>query len=188
MILPIVAYGSSVLTKEADNVPQDHPNLKELIQNMFETMDAAKGVGLAAPQIGLPLRLFVVDASPFAEDDEKYAHLKDFRKVFINPEIEEFYGDDWTFEEGCLSIPTIREDVDRPEGIKMTYFNEHFEKKTEEFDDIVARIIQHEYDHIEGVLFVDYLSPLKKRFLKKKLASISKGNVNVSYKMKFPLK
>ncbi len=188
MILPIVAYGTSVLTKEAVNIDKDYPNLKDLISNMYETMDAAKGVGLAAPQVGLGIRLFLVDATSF-KDDEDYAIEKDFRKTFINPEILEYSeGDEWAFEEGCLSIPTIKEQVYRPETIKLKYLDENFKEHIEEFDGIIARIIQHEYDHIEGVLFTDYLSPLKKRFIKKKLSAVSRGNININYKMKFPLR
>lgn len=191
MILPIVAYGNPVLNKKAADISADYPELNGLIQDMFDTMNASKGVGLAAPQIGQSIRLFIVDASPFAdeedeEQDEKTrAYLQSFKRIFINPEITEMSKKEWVFEEGCLSIPTIREDVSRPEKIKMRYLDEHFKPHEEEFDGIPARIIQHEYDHIEGVLFTDHLSGLKKQFLKKKLANISVGDVKVNYKMKF---
>lgn len=196
MIQSIVAYGNAVLNKKAEEISSDYPNLSNIISDMFETMDASKGVGLAAPQVGLSIRLFIVDASPFAEDEDvkdakQKKYLKNFKKVFINPEILEYSEEEWAFEEGCLSIPTIREDVYRPEKIKMRYFDEKFKLHEEYFDDIPARIIQHEYDHIEGILFVDHLSGLKKKFLKKKLNDISIGNVKVNYKMKFlkkPLK
>lgn len=190
MILPIVAYGDPVLKKKAVLIDPDHTNLKELVSNMYETMYAAYGVGLAAPQIGLPIRLFLVDTSPFAEDDvfsegEK-AQLKDFKKTFINAEILEEDGDEWAFNEGCLSIPNVREDVYRKPTITIRYQNENFDTFTETYDGLIARVIQHEYDHIEGILFTDKLSSLKKRLIKGKLSNISKGKINVDYKMKFP--
>ena len=189
MILPIVAYGDPVLKKKATPIASDYPQLKELIDNMYQTMDNAHGVGLAAPQIGLSIRLFLVDASAFADDEELGSpELQGYRKTFINAEIIEEYGNDWAFNEGCLSIPEIREDVKRPEGIVMRYLEENFVEHTEEFDGIVSRIIQHEYDHIEGVLFTDHLSPLRKRLIKNKLTGISKGNVQAGYKMRFPSK
>ncbi|RNL85984.1 peptide deformylase [Sinomicrobium pectinilyticum] len=190
MILPIVAYGDPVLRKETRDIDENYPELGTLIDNMFETMYNAYGVGLAAPQIGLPVRLFVIDASPFAEDeeleDEEREQLKGFKKVFINARILEETGEEWAFNEGCLSIPNIREDVSREEKIKIEYFDENFVKHTDEYDGLVARVIQHEYDHIEGILFTDKLSALKKRLLKGKLANISKGKVSVDYKMRFP--
>jgi peptide deformylase len=189
MKLPIVAYGDPVLRKKAEEIDEDYPNLKELIDNMFETMYGARGVGLAAPQVGLPIRIFVVDASPFAEDDEDEPgdpSLVDFKKVFINPIIVEETGEKWAFNEGCLSIPDISEDVVRPENILINYLDENFEEHEVELTGLAARIVQHEYDHIEGKLFVDKLSPLKKAMLKSKLDSIAKGQVRVSYKMKFP--
>ncbi|MGS2763974.1 peptide deformylase [Sinomicrobium sp. M5D2P9] len=190
MILPIVAYGDPVLRKETKDIDEKYPELGELIESMFETMYNAYGVGLAAPQVGLPVRLFVIDASPFAEDeelkDEERELLKDFKKVFINARILEETGEEWAFNEGCLSIPNIREDVAREEKIKIEYFDENFVKHVDEYDGLVARVIQHEYDHIEGVLFTDKLSALKKRLLKGKLANISKGKVKVDYKMRFP--
>ncbi|GAA4517535.1 peptide deformylase [Sphingobacterium thermophilum] len=189
MKLPIVAYGDPILRKKAEEIDEDYPNLKELIDNMFETMYAARGVGLAAPQVGLPIRLFVVDGSPFGEDDEDGEGdptLKDFKKVFINPIIIEEWGEKWAFNEGCLSIPDINEDVLRPSNVLINYLDENFEEHEEELTGIAARIVQHEYDHIEGKLFVDKLGPLKKAMLKSKLDAISKGHIRVGYKMKFP--
>ena len=191
MILPIVAYGAPVLKKKAVDIPADYEGFEVLLENMWETMYAASGVGLAAPQVGLGLRLFVVDASPFAEDEdlppEEQAQLKDFKKAFINPVIEEESGEEWAFNEGCLSIPDVREDVKRKEALTISYQNEAGERLTESYSGIAARVIQHEYDHIEGILFTDKLSPLKKRLIKGKLNNISKGKVRVDYKMKFPL-
>ncbi|WP_339708950.1 peptide deformylase [uncultured Kriegella sp.] len=190
MILPIVAYGDPVLRKMAKAIEKSHPNLEELINNMWETMYNAHGVGIAAPQIGQPIRLFVVDTTPFADDDELSAEeqkaLKGFRKVFINAQIEEETGAEWAFNEGCLSIPDVREDVNRKDTINITYVDEKFERHTETYDGLLARVIQHEYDHIEGVLFTDKLSSLKRRLLKNRLANISKGNVKVEYRMRFP--
>lgn len=190
MILPIVAYGDPVLRKEAKDIDEKYPELQELIASMFETMYNAYGVGLAAPQVGLPVRIFVIDASPFAEDEdideEERRVLENFRKVFINARILEETGEEWAFNEGCLSIPNIREDVYREEKITIEYFDENFVKHTEEYDGLIARVIQHEYDHIDGILFTDKLSALKKRLLKGKLANISKGKVKVDYKMRFP--
>ena len=182
MIYPIVAYGHPVLKKKAAEIGPDHPGLKELIESMFETMYASSGVGLAAPQINFSIRLFVVDGSPF--EDEEPA-LKEFKKVFINPQMLDESGDRWKFNEGCLSIPGVRDDVNRHPDIYLHYFDENFTEHKEHFSGIAARIIQHEYDHIEGVLFTDRLSPLKKQLLKGKLSDISKGRVNVDYKMKF---
>ena len=185
MILPIVAFGTPILKQKTKNVDKDYQGLSELIENMFETMHEAGGVGLAAPQIGKSIRLFIVDASPFEEDEPG---LKDFQQVFLNPEIIEEEGEEWSFNEGCLSIPHVREDVRRKPKIRIRYQDEYFNTYEEEFDGIVARIIQHEYDHIEGVLFTDYLSPLKKRLLKRKLNDISRGNIRVDYRMNFPQK
>ncbi|MCP4802622.1 MAG: peptide deformylase [Bacteroidetes bacterium] len=191
MILPIVAYGDSVLRKKASTIPSNYPNFKELIANMYDTMYNAEGVGLAAPQIGLPIRVFLVDASPFAEDEslseDERETLKNFKCTFVNAELLIEEGDEWVFSEGCLSIPNIREDVFRKPKIKIQFQDEHFETYTKEFDGLLARVIQHEYDHIEGILFTDKISTLKKRLLKGKLKHISKGNVSVGYKMKFPL-
>lgn len=194
MILPIVAYGDPVLKKMAEEIDEDYEGLDQLIADMFETMYAAHGVGLAAPQIGRSIRLFVVDASPFAESDEdgeedpRAEGVENFKKVFINPIIEEEEGKEWAFNEGCLSIPKIREDVQRKPKIRVTYFDENWEFHEEEFDGYAARVVQHEYDHIEGILFTDHISPLKKRLLQKKLTNISKGLVDVDYRMKFPVK
>src|SRR5690606_255790 len=190
MILPIVAYGDPILKKSAQPVSKDYPNLKSLLQNMFETMYNAYGVGLAAPQIGLTIRLFVVDASAFAEDEdlskEEQNTLKNFKKVFINPQITHEEGDAWLFNEGCLSIPDVREDVSRKPTITLTYQDEHFNSYTETYTGLIARVIQHEYDHIEGVLFTDKLSALKRRLIKGKLNNISQGKIKVDYPMKFP--
>ena len=191
MTLPIVAYGHPVLRKVGKEIPQDFPNLKELIANMWETMYKANGVGLAAPQVGLTIRLFLVDTSPFADDEELSAEeqqtLKNFKKVFINAEIKEETGENWTFNEGCLSIPDIREDITRKDTISITYVDEKFKTHSETYDGLLARVIQHEYDHIEGVLFTDKLSSLKKRLIKGKLSNISKGKISVDYKMRFPV-
>ncbi len=190
MILPIVAYGDPVLRKKAVEISKDYPELKTLIDNMWETMYNASGVGLAAPQIGLAIRLFVVDTTPFSDDDElteeEQQQLKGFKKVFINAKIEEEQGEEWTFNEGCLSIPDIREDVDRKPRITITYSDEGFNQHTETYDGLLARVIQHEYDHIEGILFTDKLSSLKKRLLKGRLDKITKGKIQVDYKMRFP--
>ncbi|MGB5243130.1 MAG: peptide deformylase [Lutimonas sp.] len=190
MILPIVAYGDPVLRKVCEEVDQDYPKLKELIADMVETMHGANGVGLAAPQIGKAIRLFVIDASPFAEDEEldeeERAYLKVFNKIFINAKMIDETGKEWPFNEGCLSIPNINEDVVRNETLTMEYVDENFMPHKETFSGLAARIIQHEYDHIEGILFTDKLSTLKRRLLKKKLENISKGQVDVSYRMKFP--
>jgi peptide deformylase len=183
MILPVIAYGDSVLRKVGEEVDENFPKLKELIANMWDTMYNASGVGIAAPQIGKSLRIFVIDASPFAEDGE-HPELKGFKKVFINPIIEEESGKEWAFKEGCLSIPEIREEVKRKEKITISYYNEKWELIEEQYDGIAARIIQHEYDHVEGILFIDYLKPLKKQMLKRKLTDISKGKVIPSYRLK----
>ncbi|WP_024771225.1 peptide deformylase [Aquimarina macrocephali] len=191
MILPIVAYGDPVLKKKGKEITKDYPKLSELLDNMFETMYNAHGVGLAAPQIGLPVRLFIVDAEPFSEDEElskeEADQLKNFKKTFINATILEETGEEWAFAEGCLSIPDIREDVFRNETIKIHYFDENFVEHTETYGGLVARVIQHEYDHIEGILFTDKLSSLKKRLIKGKLANISKGKISSEYRMRFPL-
>lgn len=191
MILPIVAYGDAVLKKQAEEIDKNYPNLKELIENMFETMYSAQGVGLAAPQIGLSIRLFVVDGSPFADEedeepDPKAEGIDGFKKVFINPIIEEETGEKWGFHEGCLSIPKIREEVFRKENITISYYDENWQLHEENYSGYKARIIQHEYDHVEGILFTDHLSVLKKKMLTKKLQNISKGDISVGYKMKFP--
>ena len=186
MILPIVAYGDTVLRQETEEIDKDYPDLDILIEDMFETMYAAKGVGLAAPQIGLPIRLFIIDASGFNEEGE-HPELADFKRVFINPINLEENGTPWKFEEGCLSIPGIREDVSRKPDVTIEYYNEQFELIEEKISGIAARIIQHEYDHIEATLFTDRINPLRKRLIKGKLNDIAKGNIKVGYRMKFPL-
>lgn len=190
MILPITAYGDPVLRKVGDDITKDYPKLNALIENMWETMYNASGVGLAAPQIGLPIRLFVIDTTPFSEDEdltkEQQKALNGFKKVFINAQIEEETGEEWAFNEGCLSIPDVREDVKRKDTIKIVYLDENFKEQRETFDGLLARVIQHEYDHIEGILFTDKLSTLKKRLLKNKLSNISKGKISVDYRMRFP--
>ena len=189
MLLPIIAYGHPVLKRKAEVINKDYPKLLELIDNMFETMYNANGVGIAAPQIGLSIRLFIVDTSPFSEDeslnDKDKSELKSFKKIFINPEILDETGDDWSFEEGCLSIPNIRESISRQESIKIQYFDENFNKHIESYEGLLARVIQHEYDHIEGILFTDKLSSFKKQLLKKKLLKISSGKLSFDYEMKF---
>ncbi len=190
MILPIVAFGDPVLKKKGKIITKDYPELENLIANMYETMYNAYGVGLAAPQIGLAIRLFLVDTSPFAEeesfDEDEKAELKNFKQTFINAEILEEDGDEWVFNEGCLSIPRVREDVFRKPKITIKYQDENFKEHTKTFDGLIARVIQHEYDHIEGVLFTDKLSSFKRRLIKGKLQNISKGKIEVDYKMKFP--
>ncbi|REG87236.1 peptide deformylase [Winogradskyella sediminis] len=190
MILPIVAYGDAVLKKEAKEIDKDYPKLNELIDNMYETMYGAYGVGLAAPQIGLAIRLFLVDTSPFADDEDlsekEREQMKNFKKTFINAQILEEEGDEWAFNEGCLSIPDVREDVFRKPKIKIQYQDENFDTHVEEYDGLIARVIQHEYDHIEGVLFTDKLSSFKKRLIKGKLTNISKGKIKIDYRMRFP--
>jgi peptide deformylase len=181
MIYPIVVYGDPVLKRMADEVEEGKVDLKKLIDDMFETMYNASGIGLAAPQIGKSIRMFIVDGSPL---DEKHENMTDFKKVFINPEIIEETGVPWKFEEGCLSIPNIREEISRPAKLTINYLEEH----EEEFDGMKARIIQHEYDHIEGTLFTDYLTPFKKRLLKGKLQNISRGKCETDYKIKYPKK
>lgn len=190
MILPIIAYGHPVLRKKSEELTEDYPKLSQFIENMFETMYRANGIGLAAPQVGEPIRLFVIDATPFKDDDdlteEERKMVSSFKKVFINAKITKETGDEWAFNEGCLSIPDIREDVFRQPEIIIEYQDENFKTHIETYSGIIARIIQHEYDHIEGVLFTDKLSPLKKRLIKSKLNNISQGKVKVDYAMKFP--
>ncbi len=191
MILPIVAYGDPVLRKKGIEIPEEYPKLKELIADMWGTMYEAAGVGLAAPQVGRAIRLFLIDASPFADDEnvseEENEQLSSMKMVFINPKIISEEGEEWAFNEGCLSIPDVREDVFRKPTITIEYLDENFESHTKTFDGIGARVIQHEYDHIEGILFTDKLSSLKKRLLKGKLTNISKGKVDADYRMRFPL-
>ena len=184
MILPIIAFGSSVLRKQCKDIPIDYTDLDVLLANMWETMYEANGVGLAAPQVNKEFRLFLVDTSPFA-DDEGISKEQIVKKVFINPIIVKESGEEWDFNEGCLSVPDIREDITRKSTITISYFDENFNKHTDVFDGLVARVIQHEYDHINGMLFVDRISPLRKRMIKGKLIDISKGKTSVSYKMRF---
>ena len=190
MILPIVAYGDSVLKKKAIDIKKNYPELKKLISNMFKTMYAAQGVGLAAPQVGLSIRLFIIDTFPFSEEeslsDADKNQLKSFKKTFINPEIIEENGSNWNFNEGCLSIPNVREEITRKSEIKIRYLDENFKTHIDKYDGLVARVIQHEYDHIEGVLFTDKVSNFKKRLIKSKLKSITLGKVDVNYAMRFP--
>ncbi len=183
MILPIYAYGSPVLRKKCTDIDPNYPNLQELIENMYETMYESNGIGLAAPQIGLPIRLFVVDGTPI-----EGINPLDFKQTFINPVILKEWGEPWKYEEGCLSIPTIRENVFRKPELTIRFLDENFQSHELSFDGMAARIIQHEYDHIEGKLFVDYVTPLKKNLLKGKLNNISLGRVEHDYKMRFPIK
>lgn len=189
MILPIVAYGSPVLKKRCIDISIDYKDLNLLIQNMWETMYAASGVGLAAPQIGLSIRLFVVDASPFSNDEnlsiEERNNLSNFKEVFINPTLTPLTSEVNTFNEGCLSIPDIREDIVRENEILIEYLDENFNKKKLKLNGLRARVVQHEYDHIEGILFTDKLSSFKKRLIKTKLNNISNGKVNSDYLMTF---
>ncbi|MBS1652154.1 MAG: peptide deformylase [Bacteroidetes bacterium] len=192
MILPIVVYGDPILRKVAAQIDSNYEDLNVLIKNMFDTMYSAKGVGLAAPQIGKSIRLFIVDTEPFATDDdeeseftpEQKKQLIAFKKVFINAKITSETGIEWKFNEGCLSIPKIREDVNRKPEIKIEYYDEHFKKHVEAYDGVIARVIQHEYDHIEGKLFTDLISPFKRKMISGKLADISKGKINPDYRIK----
>ncbi|MCB0518124.1 MAG: peptide deformylase [Lewinellaceae bacterium] len=191
MILPIYAYGQPVLKRVADDITADYPGLEELIENMFETMYQAEGVGLAAPQIGLPIRLFVIDTHP--REDEKKEKKEEpkeppIKKVFINAHKVDETGEEWSFEEGCLSIPDIRGDVDRPAFIRLRYLDEHFQPQEEFFTGVTARVVQHEYDHIEGILFTERLKPIKKQLIKRKLEKIKKGDVKADYRLKFARK
>lgn len=184
MIYPIVAYGNPILKKEAEEIHEGE-NIKELILDMFATMDNASGVGLAAPQINKGIRLFVIDSTHMLDEKDEE---KGIRRVFINPILLDEYGDDYSFEEGCLSIPDIRAEIIRPEKLTLEYFDENWNLKEEEFSGMTARVIQHEYDHLEGILFIDYLKGLKKRMVKSKLLDISKGKVSTDYRMIYPLK
>ncbi|MEI7896285.1 MAG: peptide deformylase [bacterium] len=183
MILPVVAYGHPVLKKAAQDVAPDYPDLGEFIADMWETMYTSDGVGLAAPQVNRSVRIFVIDASAF---DEKYPETSHFKKAFINARIYREEGDEFSFNEGCLSFPGLREDIMRKPIIRIRYMDENFIEYDERYDGVIARIIQHEYDHIEGIVFVDRITTLKKMLLKRRLTDISKGNVEVSYRMMFP--
>lgn len=193
MILPVVAYGDPVLRKVGVEIDKDYEGLADLIDNMFLTMYKSLGVGLAAPQIGKAIRLFIVETKPFSEGDgtedfteEQVSNLASFKQVFINPQIVEEKGEPWLFNEGCLSIPDVREDVSRLPTIRIQYYDENFDFHDEEYDGIIARVIQHEFDHIEGKLFIDKISPLRRRLNSRRLKDISKGKVNVTYRMRFP--
>ena len=193
MILPIVAYGHPVLRKVAEDIPADYPGLEKLVADMWETMYASSGVGLAAPQINKDIRLFVVDSLQVIENlDEKeraeYPGDEGIKQVFINAHIVDLDGSEWSYNEGCLSIPKIREDVKRPEQVTIEYVDEQFQPHQKTFTGVTARIIQHEYDHTEGKLFIDYLKPLKRKLMKGKLDDISRGKISVDYKMLFPKK
>lgn len=192
MILPIVAYGNPILRKRAKDIDKEYPDLDKLIEDMWETMYASNGVGLAAPQVNKDIRLFVMDSAQIFNnmdekdrEEESYPDDPGIKQVFINPHIIEELGDDWAYNEGCLSIPKIREDIYRAEEVTIEYQDQHFHKHTKTFNGVTARIILHEYDHIEGKLFIDYLSPLKRKLLKRKLDDITRGNVKVDYKMLF---
>lgn len=185
MIYPVTVYGDPLLRKKAKPIEKDHEGLSEIIENMWETMYNSDGVGLAAPQVGLSIRMFMVDATSGAEEEPE---LKDFKRVFINPEIIETKGEEWVMNEGCLSLPEIREDVKRPDEVIIKYLDENFEPHEEQFKGYAGRIIQHEYDHLEGILFVDHLSPLRKRLLKSKLRNIATGKVQPHYRIKIPVK
>jgi peptide deformylase len=184
MIYPIVAYGNPVLKKEAVDLAEGS-DLTQLIQDMYATMDHASGVGLAAPQINQGVRLFVIDSTLMLDEDEEE---KGIRRVFINPILLDEYGDSFGFEEGCLSIPDVRAEIIRPEKLTLEYYDENWNLKEEEFSGMTARVIQHEYDHLEGILFVDYLKGLKKRMIQSKLIDVSKGKVSTDYRMIYPLK
>jgi len=187
MVLPVYVYGMSVLRKVAPEIPEDFEDLDQLIADMFETMRASDGIGLAAPQVGRSLRIFVVDTSPISDDKEE-PELKDFKRLFINPYILEEWGDPWSFEEGCLSLPNIREEVTRPGSVRIEYYDENWDLKEEEFDGIRARVIQHEYDHLEGKLFVDKVNPIRRKLISPRLNAISRGKVDCEYKIVFPKK
>jgi len=187
MILPIYAYGQPVLKQEGEDISPDYPDLQQLIEDMWETMYHANGVGLAAPQIGLSIRLFLVDTVQLQDEEEEDAPQEEgVKQVFINARKIEEAGKPWTYEEGCLSIPDIRCDVDRPPQIKLRYLDENFEEHEQVFTGMNARVIQHEYDHVDGILFTDHVKPIKKRLLRRKLDNIRKGKAKADYKMKFP--
>lgn len=189
MILPIYGYGDPVLRKVGEDISAEYPNLQEIIVNMYETMYNAYGVGLAAPQVGLAIRLFVIDTEPFSDSEdltaEEQNQLKGFKQTFINAKMLKEEGEEWGFNEGCLSIPDVREDVYRQEKITLEFYDENFNKKTEVYDGLIARVIQHEYDHIEGILFTDKIAMLKKTLIKKKLQNIMDGKARPDYRMKF---
>ncbi len=183
MIYPVTVYGDPILRKVAQPIQPDYPDLKEFLENMWETMYHADGVGLAAPQVGRSIRIFVIDASAGADEEPE---LKDFKKTFINPQILETSGEPWALEEGCLSLPEIREDITRPEVVRIRYFDEQFQEHDETYGGFAARVIQHEYDHLEGKLFIDYLSPLRRKLLRGRLGNITKGKINPNYRIVIP--
>jgi len=183
MNYPVVLYGNPLLRRKAKPIEKDHEGLNEIIENMWETMYNSDGVGLAAPQAGLSIRLFVIDATAASDEEPE---LNDFKKVFINPEIVERTGEEWIMNEGCLSLPEIREDVKRSDRVRIKYLDENFQPHDEVYTGYAARIIQHEYDHLEGILFIDHLTPLKKRLLKSKLRNIASGRVIANYKVRVP--
>jgi len=185
MVLPITAYGHPILKRVAKDIDKDYPDLKKLIDDMYETMYVTHGVGLAAPQVNLPIRVLVMDATPYGED---FPEARDFKRVLINPKIVEESGEEWVFNEGCLSIPDIREDVLRKPKIRIQYYDESWEFHDETYEGVMGRIIQHEYDHLEGILFVDRISSIRKMLLKRRLSDISRGEIEVDYKMIFPLR
>ncbi|MDB4583615.1 peptide deformylase [Draconibacterium sp.] len=185
MKYPVTVYGDVLLRKKAKTIDKNDPKIKEIIENMWETMYYSDGVGLAAPQVGMSIRLFVIDASSGADEEPE---LEGFKKVFINPEIIKTDGEEWVMNEGCLSLPEIREDVTRPGEVRIKYFDENFIEHEEVYDGFVGRVIQHEYDHLEGILFIDHLSPLRKRLLKSKLNAIATGKVQPHYRIKVPAK
>lgn len=187
MVLPVYVYGMSILRKVAQEIDENYKGLNQLIEDMFETMEYSDGVGLAAPQIGESIRIFVIDASRMDEVEDE-PDLKTFKKIFINPYITEQWGEKWSFSEGCLSIPTIREEVSRNANLKIEYFDENWNFHDEKYSGIKARIIQHEYDHLDGKLFVDQINPLRKKLILAKLKAISKGNVDCDYKIIYPKK
>lgn len=180
MILPIYVYGTKVLKKKAEEIQEDYPNLEQLLENMWETMYNANGVGLAAPQIGKSIRIFIIDTTQVHDEEGQGV-----KKAFINPVILEREGEEWTYEEGCLSIPEIRGDVDRPPKVTISYFDETFSKHTETYDDIEARVIQHEFDHLEGILFTELLKPVKKRRVRRRLENMRKGEAKADYPLRF---
>jgi peptide deformylase len=192
MILPIVAYGNPVLRKISRDIEPGYPKLDQLIEDMWETMYASNGVGLAAPQIGKDIRLFVMDSAQIFQnmddkdrEEDNFPDAPGIKQVFINAHIVEELGDDWAYNEGCLSIPKIREDIYRAEEVTLSYLDQHFHKHTKTFNGVTGRIILHEYDHIDGKLFIDHISPLKRKLLRRKLDDISKGKIKVDYKMSF---
>jgi peptide deformylase len=185
MVLPVYVYGMSVLRKVAPEIPEDFKGLDLLIADMFETMRVSEGIGLAAPQVGKSLRIFVIDTSPIAEDKGE-PELKDFKKAFINPVILEEWGDPWSFEEGCLSLPNIREEVIRPSHVRIEYFDENWNLLEEVYTGIRARVIQHEYDHLDGKLFVDKINPIRRKLIVPKLTAISRGKAECDYEMVYP--